>query len=250
MNTTLGLCTHRQVCVETLDSILRVRDGDLVQRENWIEVLEDILRANNIQVPERDNSFVCFSWNSEAMVERSRNILATHFLSDEALGDVLLFIDDDIVFGRKEVDRIVESCRSTKSVVGGIYTTRSDDDQFVPIRYRNTPGIMVNSGELVEVEYVSGGFMAIHRDVLKAMFPTVRYHKNVRDPGGSFYNFFGSAWGTNKDNNTEMFLSEDWAFCLRAYDLGFKIYADSNVTLGHIGYKMFTVNDLNKKKTN
>ena len=38
---------------------------------------------------------------------------------------------------------------------------------------------------------------------------------------------------------------EDLAFCLRVKDLGKKVYCDSRIKVGHIGYKTFGEDDIN-----
>ncbi len=63
-------------------------------------------------------------WN-DALIARSRSVLATNFLENYPDADVMVVIDDDIVFEPADFWKIVEGCRETQGIYGGAYVTRS-----------------------------------------------------------------------------------------------------------------------------
>lgn len=189
-----------------------------------------------------------FGYGSESLVERARNMQAEFFFNyqpKDVIGDVILFVDADITWNQGDAEHVVEKCYETRSIVGGLYTSRWDFDIFLTTRFLE-PNVMVNFGadEMMEVEMVSGGFMAIHRDVLEALAPKVDYFKNYKKhPNGSFHRWFACDIVPIGDDRN-LFLSEDWYLCYKAREAGFKVYADCKPILGHIGVRKYGATDL------
>jgi hypothetical protein len=93
------------------------------------------------------------------------------------------------------------------------------------------------------VEVLDGptGFMMISRDALTRMHehygPTLTCkndHQN-RD-----FDEYCALFDCMIDPDNRRYLSEDYAFCRRWQQMGGKIYADCNTTLGHVGNLPFT----------
>ena len=192
-------------------------------------------------------------WDIEegsALISRVRSRMATKFLKTGA--EVLVFIDDDIHFDVGGFWKIVNGARKTRSICGGIYATRGSKASLA-VRFLNGNDTIRprSDGALAEITYLSGGFMAIHREVLEAVQGSVfsdadgSHCLHYCDEKGDrpFWNFFGPFVVNTSDGGFE-YLSEDWAFCERARQSGFKVWAETSVWLGHEGSKVVTPADV------
>ena len=92
----------------------------------------------------------------------------------------------------------------------------------------------------VEIWNGGTGFMLIKREVFETMKPHVKsYINDVIDLGKNLnqdriYEFFPVFI-----DEQERLLSEDYAFCRKARDIGYKVYAAPWVQLGHFGTYLF-----------
>lgn len=190
-------------------------------------------------------------WN-DALIGRSRSMMCTEFLKTDA--DVMVIIDDDIVFSPPDFWKIVEGARDTKSIYGGVYVTRSLEPH-VTSRFLPDCEVKWVDGPVrrpLEIQYLATGFFAIHRDVLEAMVDA-----RIDDADGGhtvqicelgadrpFYPFF-IPFQCVEPTGQRNYLSEDWAFCNAARQLGFKVWMDQSIILQHMGWYPFSVQDLN-----
>ena len=186
----------------------------------------------------------------DALIDRSRSIVATYFLEENH--DVLMFVDDDIVFNPVDAIGI---CRAVKEmdlgIVAGAYMVKNLDNPFFVFRpLDNAPIRFGEGGELYEVEYASTGFMAINKKVIQRLSRDLPLcHPDEL----KFYPFFQPFPKKMKDGKY-VYLSEDWAFCDRAREAGFKVYIDTRVKLKHAGryeydWDDFFINRKQDKKT-
>mgnify|MGYP001607596779 CR=1 FL=1 len=178
----------------------------------------------------------------DALVSRSRSIVASSFLLSDC--DVLLSIDSDIWFRPEDAIALAEKAVSY-DIIAGLYMTRSLNTQpalMLPdTKVDFAPGV-----EPVETRFGSTGFMAVHRSVFEKLSESLpRCHIGWSDRGQDtsfwpFYMPFVIPW----EGDGHMYLSEDWAFCERAKDAGFKVWLDPSIRLGHYGSYLFTLEDL------
>lgn len=176
----------------------------------------------------------------DALVERARSVVATHFL-EQTDCDVLLTIDSDITFEPSAAWQICEQAM-THDIVVGIYNCRSVKgapasiigDDTIEFAFDSTP---------VPIRWGATGFMAVHRRVLEKM---------VRQEGMEKVNA-SADWGCYPFYHTEIvedevggriLLSEDYAFCERAKQDGFQVYANPSVRLGHVGQYVYRLEDI------
>ena len=190
-------------------------------------------------------------WN-DALIGRSRSIMCTEFLKTDA--DVMIIIDDDIVFEPEDFWKIVEGARETRSVYGGAYVTRSTTP-FLTSRVFPGTEVLFAAGPVrrpIEIQYLATGFFAIHRDLMEAMIGAEfqgadgphRMEQCVLGADRPFWPFF-SPFVVNEEDGRRHYLSEDWAYCNRARQLGFKVWMDQSIILKHLGLYPYTVSDLN-----
>lgn len=181
---------------------------------------------------------------NDAMITRARARAASEFLESQL--DVLVTIDSDIEFDPYQLLRMAEETFE-HSLVGGAYAKRSGHSPELAIRLKRPASgirqIVFADGEpLAEVEYLATGFMAVHRRV----FEKVRDHYNLELQHQStlrFYPFYDS-FSVTKDSGEIFRLSEDWAFCERASQVGFPCMLDPRVRLRHWGLYDFTLEDV------
>ena len=168
----------------------------------------------------------------DALVERARSISATRFLEDTD-DDVFLSIDSDITHFR--AGDVLKMCEQTyeHDIVGAVYMARDPDKTFPTSRlYVGQKIRFGNDPTPVEIEYLATGFVAVHRRVLEAL----RQDMPLLHPGTSaeFYPFYHTLFSEEKDGSPIM-LSEDWSFCKRARDAGFKVCLNPAIRPSHIG---------------
>jgi len=207
--------------------------------------------------------------DGDALIFRSRSILATKMLKEMMLegADIMVILDDDVQFLPDDLEKIISQARELQEPVGGIYVTRSREPHIASMLWPNQPILFGPGQELVNVRYLATGFMAIPRKVLQAMLdhpgfqtvhglePLVYYEQGVGDtPLWDFFRPFGiregdtlRAAGYENADERNHILSEDWAFCERARQCGFQIWADPTIILQHRAVVSVTVNDLGVK---
>ena len=178
----------------------------------------------------------------DALVSRSRSLVASAFLRSDA--DVLLTIDTDIWFRAQDAISLAEKALAY-DIIGGLYMTRALKTQPALLLPEGTT-VMAEGQEPVEAQFLSTGFMATHRSVFETLTSGLPLcHQNWEDRGVNtsfwpFYMPFTIPW----EGDGHMYLSEDWAFCHRAKEAGFKVWLDPTIRLGHIGSVMYTLEDL------
>lgn len=221
--TTVMLCAYRGVAVQTLSSILGlVGMSTLVMEENG----RRLHQLNRPETPWRvDIQY------SDGLISRARSKAVTRWWRETA-EDVLLMVDDDIIFTPDDAQKLLEGCRRTRGIVVAAYPVR--DGGHVAVRGKGDVHGEASFGPglpLEELEYGSTGFMAIHRDVVDAMIPTLTLCHEAT--WWSFWPMFEPL--VEPGAGQQLYLSEDWAFCARARDLGHKTYLDPTIVLGHLG---------------
>ena len=178
---------------------------------------------------------------NESLIQRARNLLAHNFLKTDATH--LMFIDADIKFNPND---IIPMIQADKDIICGMYpkkeinwqTVRNAVEKGIPNSelHAHTGVFVVNLVDYQEqtrvrmdtpVEIWNGGtgFMLIKREVLEDMAKDLpAYAGNtyaLDDPrnGETITEFFA----TMIEPETNLLLSEDYYFCRRARELGFKV---------------------------
>ncbi len=182
----------------------------------------------------------------DALIDRSRGIVASRFLEHPEY-DVLLFLDDDIIYDpRKIVTMIQTMLENDLDICGAPYVKKQKEGTNFAIKLEE--GQLVKFGKdgmIHQAKMISTGCMAIQKRVFKEMVDKEIVHFCN---GGKFkfYPFFkpeekfvDGQWN---------YLSEDWAFCHRAKELGFKVWVDMSQKLGHAGRYVYDWDDMLRRK--
>jgi predicted O-methyltransferase YrrM len=160
-----------------------------------------------------------------ALIDTARNRIFRKAQKENA--DYLLFIDSDMVFPADALQKLIAL---DKDIATGVYFSRKSPHR--PILYEWTgkdTGVHRNYVEIPEepfrVDSCGGGFLLISKKVLDE-WTTERYKKH----GRPFTRILRDDGETGADH-----LGEDTSFCLRCKELGYEIWADPTIDLGHKG---------------
>tara|TARA_B100000902_G_scaffold256212_1_gene242596 strand:+ start:328 stop:1338 length:1011 start_codon:yes stop_codon:yes gene_type:complete len=223
---------------------------------------------------------------NESLITRARNYLVDEFLRAEGFTH-LMFIDADINFNPKDVLSLAVLCNDERPIIGGPYGKKciawerirhavdagiADENpdelskfvgDFVFNPVQGTKELQIN--EPVEVLEIGTGFMMAQREVFsrwKEAYPQFNYkpdHNRSEHFTGDRYihAYFDTVIDNEKympmgsSNNSDRYLSEDYAFCQLARHIGEKIYLCPWMQLGHVGTYVFdgTMSDLGRIDT-
>ena len=172
-----------------------------------------------------------------AAIDQGRCQMATDALADGFTET--MWIDADIGFRPEDVERL----RSHKlPLVSAIYPKKGRREVACHVLPGTDKLVFGQEGGLVELLYAATGFLHVRREVYVAMQeqlhlplcngefagrPLCPYFQPMVRPHGQGY------W----------YLAEDFAFCERARQCRFRIFADSTVRLRHYGAYGFTWED-------
>jgi hypothetical protein len=208
MKVFISVCCHRAIEPLAVDCLIRTLSNPAYQFE--------------------------YAFQMEAGIDRSRSIQATRFL-EESNADVLLFLDDDILYNLEEVPRIIEDAIEKQSIVCGPYSKKEDGGQINCVPLHTEDIKMGPGGKLMEICWGATGFMAIPRNVPAKMSVGMQKAKIKSDL--AVYPFFLPM--LHEVDGDLIWLSEDYAFCQRAREAGFKVWMDTRLQIGHLGNKIY-----------
>lgn len=197
------------------------------------------------------------TWDGDALISRTRSQLATKMMTDPLCEDVdvMVIIDDDVQFYPQDFWKIVDGAREKQAPYGGIYVTRSREPHTAALGF---PGQNLTFQEAEEpnpvpIRYLATGFMAVPRVCFQSMidhpgFETVHGTEPIvyceQGVGSNpMYDFF-RCFEIKENDGRIHYLSEDWAFCERARQCGYDIWADTSIILQHRAVVSVTVADL------
>jgi len=159
-------------------------------------------------------------WN-ESLITRGRNEMAKAFL-DKTDWSHLFWLDADIEFEPEDVAKVWNLgadigvafyCMKQKAKPLSAWK----DGKLVEITDQKEP---------FEVDYAGTGFMCIKREVFDALAATSEWYEG---PQGKTYAFFQDPIVNYGQE------SEDYNFCRKAQNYGFRIIGDPSIKLGHYG---------------
>lgn len=190
---------------------------------------------------------------NESLVHRARNVSVGRYMQ-KTDADYFMFVDADVHFDPESVVRLIRSghdisvaCYPKKIVMWDQAKDRiSNGDTRNPAMLASS--LVVNFGAHTRpiengfVEILDGptGFMMIKRDVftrMQAHFPELNC---MNDHQNRDFDTYHAAFDCMIDPVSRRYLSEDYAFCRRWQQMGGRIFADVQTTLGHVGNLPFS----------
>ena len=224
--------------------------------------LTSILRLQILMI-QKGHQLMIDTTENESLVHRARNVSVGRFMQ-KTDADYFMFIDADVHFDPESVLRLLESghdisvaCYPKKCVMWEqAKNCVKNGDTRDPAKMASS--LVINFGAANRpvvngfIEILDGptGFMMIKRDVFKNLeekFPEL-WCKN--DHQNRDFDDYHACFDCMIDPQTKRYLSEDYAFCRRYQQMGGRIFADINTTLGHVGNLPFSacLNDRLKAK--
>ncbi len=205
VNSVILVPTYRYLEPETLNSL------GALSREGWNVVIRHGCSA----------------------IDQARAIMATDaFLKGF---DWLYWIDSDMAFGTYHFDRLVQW---DEPLCCAPYAIKSSGG-MIAVRPANFDS---ETRGKVEIEAAGFGFMKTHRSIYDRMTSELPVCSQDSRGDKPLIPFFQPRWWSEPDGRT-VYLGEDYSFCLHAKQLGFKLLADFDLDVGHIGRWDFRIRD-------
>ncbi|MHC4867016.1 MAG: class I SAM-dependent methyltransferase, partial [Planctomycetota bacterium] len=210
-------------------------------------VYSQSMRRLWLELTKRGIEFEDMACTGDALISRSRSIVASSFLRSDC--DVLLIIDSDMFF---RPDDAISLCEKAMELdfIGAMYVTRAENPQPAMMLPDDKPVIFGPNEKPVEVPFISTGFMAVTKKVFARLSDDLPLcHKSWIDRGHrtAFWPFYQPFWVDWPGVDGNVYLSEDWALCQRVKDAGMKVWLDPSIRLGHQAATLRTMEDLIRK---
>lgn len=197
-------------------------------------VFSSMLRFQ-LMAAEYDLRYAISTITNESLIPRGRNNLVGLMMANNN-STHLLFIDADIQFKPEDIIKLI---LRDKDIIGGPVPKKAH-----PVKYalNKLPNPLIEK-ELLELQHLGTAFLMIKRGVLEKLFeahPNEKYNDDLNfeiNIAPYLYNLF-SVYVDEGGN----YLSEDWAFCVRARKLAYRIWCDRSIELNHSGYHTFSGN--------
>ena len=185
---------------------------------------------------------------NESLVHRARNVSIGRFMQ-KTDADFFMFIDADVEFDAHSVLRLLNSGHDVsvavypKKVVmwdqAREAAEKGDERNMALLSSSLVANIGASKRSVVNgfVEVLDGptGFMMISREALTKMHEQYPELTCKNDHQNRDFEEYCAIFDCMIDPDSKRYLSEDYAFCRRWQQIGGKIYADCNTTLGHVG---------------
>lgn len=149
--------------------------------------------------------------------------------------DKIVFIDDDISWRPEDFKRLIVA---PEHIVAGAYEKKRQDLKDPPsMAISQLPeGMKVGPNGLYAVDGAGTGFMRIDRCVfedLKSKCVKLGMMEGEESPAveAELYEYF--MFGRLYKDNKTFLDGEDYNFCRKARDVGYKTYVDADIHLGH-----------------
>jgi GT2 family glycosyltransferase len=192
-------------------------------------------------LPDGDRLFHPYEWRigvgGTDDVARKRNRGIEAFLTTGS--EWLVFIDDDEVFDRDTIHRLIASAHPTeRPVISALVMVARKSGNITPgcvswdgAQFREYHEI--SPTELWQVGAVGAGFLAIHRSVLEAMA-----EKHATD-AWPWFKFAQRDTAAGPD-----VMGEDYVFALRVQALGYPVFVNTRIHVGHIKTRILWPRDM------
>ena len=169
-----------------------------------------------------------------SVVSRARNLLAKDFLESKCTD--LIFIDSDINFEPEDVLRLMAwTSEPKKGIVAGVPRVRGEEKVYISLLdYDENNELTMNGMGLVRAKRVATAFMMVRRDVFETLVEAhpewTYYDKKTDRMLPALFDF---------KLTEEGYMGEDFLFCDRTREVGFEVWVDPTIKLGHMGVQEY-----------
>lgn len=170
-------------------------------------------------------------FSSSSLIYDSRNQLLEKAINYGF--DRILWLDSDMVFPSRTMELLHRDLDAGCEIVSALYFKRRAP--FSPVVYRKCflaedNGAKIPTAECYE-DYPQGSLFEVEAFGFGCVMMTVEAGIKICNQLGPFPFMPASGFG------------EDMSFCMRARHVGIKLWCDSRLSLGHVGYKTFGTDD-------
>lgn len=169
-----------------------------------------------------------------AVLDRARSVLLSKWYKTSP-HDVALMVDADIGFSPEQALQVCNLARAKRGIAHAAYPVRGGTRLALSPLTREQAIRFAADAPPLEIAHAGTGFLAVHRDVVRAL--TERLHEvDVGDDRA--WPFFHQIlddqhqWG------------EDYSFCMRARQAGFQVWLDPSIQLCHRSEVTLTVSNV------
>jgi hypothetical protein len=173
---------------------------------------------------------VDYLMTDRTFLPEARNQLVKKFVENKDRFDIALWLDSDHQFKAEDFIRLLNVFKAHQDIkmLSGRYLLRSDDEQNYLCAMIKKNGmyqtLTMESQGITEVDAVGLGFCLIDPDVLVHGW-------------NKYKNLLFKFQCVNDD--TLQYKGEDVWFCEKVKKMGYKIFVDHNVNIGHYGFNRF-----------
>lgn len=162
-----------------------------------------------------------FGWN-ESLVTRARNEMTAAFLGTDY--QYQMWIDADIEFTAEDFSKL---WNMDADIACGVYAMKKREEQwFAAWKDGKLIKDLDQFAGPIEVDYAGTGFLLIRREVILKLMETAESYEGPNGRVPALY---------MTPIHNDIFESEDYHFCRKAREAGYKIIMDPSVRLGHYG---------------
>jgi hypothetical protein len=167
-------------------------------------------------------------------IDQGRNQMATDALADGF--DETMWIDSDVGFDPSDIERLRGH---NLPIVCGIYPQKGRRVLACHVMPGTEKLIFGDDGGLTEILYAGTGFLLVRREAYETIRRELQLPLcNERFGGRPMVPYFqpmSHIESVGSGTGGHWYLAEDFAFCERARQAGFKVFADTRVRLMHYG---------------
>jgi hypothetical protein len=149
--------------------------------------------------------------------------------------DETFWIDADTGFHPDAVERLR---RHQLPIVCGIYPKKSKRELAIHVLPGTRELVFGEKGGLVEILYAATGFLLVRREVYETMRHRLDLPVCQADTGRTLVPYYAPL--IRPDGDGWWYLADDFAFCHRARQCGYRIMADTSIRLWHLGSRAFS----------
>ncbi len=184
---------------------------------------------NSIQLASKESInilplFICY----DSILPKARNKIFKYAIKNKI--DDLIFIDQDVEFTPQDILKILSH---DELIVGGALTRKTGIEGYTFIA-KDKKLKYNDSKTLIEVDGIGTGFLKISKIALDILWDNsaeyITYDDDnidqIDDKERLVFNFEFIDGG---------YYGEDFVMCLKWQSLGYKVWLDPSITLGHIG---------------
>lgn len=164
-----------------------------------------------------------YSILSNSLVYDARNRMSAEAIDTGA--DRILWLDSDMVFNYDLMEKLAADMDEGRDFVCGIFFKRRMP--IVPV-LNKIPASPTDKPEIY-LDYPKNQIFEVGAAGFGAVMTSTEMIKNIWDK-------YGEPFSPMPGNG------EDYSFCIRARELGYKLYCDSRIKVGHVGAYTYTEN--------